>query len=252
MDLTLPRRLLTALVVTALFLAACGGDDDGEDTASTSAPTTASTAASPTTAPPTTEPERASTDPARAGQARSAVLRIEDFPAGWKVEPEAQLNIETVWRELTRCLGVESTGPALGIATSPPFLRGLATQTRSTVEYMTEPEARNIAAALGGPNFNRCMTEAFTADAKRAAPEGATPSPVELSPLEFPDLAPQTSASRINVRMVFPDGFEVPIFQDFLVFVDGGTVTRMFFLNPGGPFPPMLERTLVEAVLARA
>ncbi len=248
MDLNLPRRLLTALVVTALFLAGCGGDD-GEDTASTSAPTTV---ASPTTAPPTTEPERASTDPARAEQARSAVLRIEDFPAGWKVEPEAQLNIETVWRELTRCLGVESTGPALGIATSPPFLRGLATQTRSTVEYMAEAEARNVAAALAGPNFTRCMTEAFAADAKRAAPEGATPSPVEVSPLEFPALAPQTSASRINVRMVFPDGFEVPIFQDFLVFVDGGTVTRMFFLNPGGPFPPNLERELVEKVLARA
>jgi hypothetical protein len=48
------------------------------------------------------------------------------------------------------------------------------------------------------------------------------------------------------------DELQVPIFQDFLVFFDGDTVVRMFFLNPGGPFPPNLERSLVDKVLARA
>ena len=162
------------------------------------------------------------------------------------------LNLETVWGDLTRCLGVESTGPALGVATSQPFLRDLATQVRSTVEYMPEAAARAVANAVTGPNFTRCATEAFTVDAKRSAPEGATPSPTEVTRLDFPNLAQETSASRINVRMMFPDGFEVPIFQDFLVFFDGATVTRMFFLNPGRPFPPDLERQLVDKVLARA
>ena len=246
------RRPLACLLLAAALLAGCGGGDDGEDTSPTTGAPAATEPAPASTAPPSTAAPRDSTDPALAQKARSAVLQIADFPPGWKEEPEAMLHLETIWADLTRCLGVEATGPALGIATSQPFLRDLATQTRSTVEYMPEQSARALAAALSGPNFTRCATEAFAADAKRSAPEGATPSPVEVSPLDFPNLAQQTSATRINVRMVFPDGFEVPIFQDFLVFFDGGTVTRMFFLNPGRPFPPDLERQLVDKVLARA
>ena len=251
MNATLRRRLLACLVMAAAFLAGCGGDDD-EDTSPTTGAPAAPEPAPASTAPPVTAAPRASSDPARAQKAQSAVLQIADFPPGWKEEPEAMLHLETIWAELTRCLGVEATGPALGIATSQPFLRDLATQTRSTVEYMPEQSARALAAALSGPNFTRCATDAFTADARRSAPEGATPSPVEVTALDFANLAQQTSATRINVRMVFPDGCEVPIFQDFLVFLDGDTVTRMFFLNPGRPFPADLERQLVDKVLARA
>ncbi len=250
MNVILRRRLLACLAVAVALtlLPGCGGDDDEGSASST--PTTAASSAQTTQAAPSTQPQRESSDRARAEKAKAATLQSGDFPPGWKDDPEAQVDIDRVWQELTRCLGVEQTGPALGIATSPTFRQGLATQARSTVEYMEEPAAKSIAAALAGPKFKECATGVFTDDARRSAPEGGRPGPVAVTPLDFPNLAQTTSASRINVTMLL-DELQVPISQDFLVFFDGGTVVRMFFLNPGGPFPPSLERSLVDKVLAR-
>ena len=240
------RRLLVSVLLSVLVASCGGGDDEADEAASTSAP--AATAPGSTTA---TASDRASTDPAKAAKARSAVLQDADFPPGWKADPEATLYIEETWGDLVRCLGVDLPAQPLGIATSPTYRQGLATQARSTVEYMPEPAAQALAAALAGPEFKGCATEAFNTDAKRSAPEGATPGPVEVTPLDYPTRGEATSASRINVTMNLAE-LQVPIFQDFLVFFDGEMVTRMFFLNPGGPFPPTLERTLVDKVLARA
>ena len=184
--------------------------------------------------------------------AKAAVLQATDLPAGWREQdPDGGLFIEATWQDLTRCLGVESTGQPLGIATSPTYVRGLATQARSTVEYVPEQRAQAIAAALAGPEYKECATKAFAADAKRSAPEGGVPGPVEVTPLDVPALGKVTSASRINVTMNLEE-LKVPIFQDFLVVFDGELVTRLMFLNPGGPFPPELERSLAEKVVARA
>lgn len=226
------RRLAACLLLATLLVAGCGGDDNDD------------------AAPASTTP--ASPGPAAAGKAQSAVLQSADFPPGWEALPpgEGGLHLEETWTDLTRCLGVENRGQPAGVATSPTYLRDLATQARSTVEYLPEPAAQAIATSLAGSKFQACATEAFNADAKRSAPEDAVPGPVEVSPLDSPTYSQATSASRIRVTMNLSD-LQVPIFQDFLVFVDGGTVTRMFFLNPGAPFPPDLERSLVEKVLAR-
>jgi hypothetical protein len=89
------------------------------------------------------------------------------------------------------------------------------------------------------------------ADVGRSAPEGGTPGPVEVSALELPDLGESTFASRVNVTIDL-QGLKVPIFQDFVVVFDGEAVSRLVFLNPGGEFPPELQRTLVETVADRA
>lgn len=238
------RRLLVSVLFSVLAASCGGGDDEADDSASTTAPSATAPGAT------TGAADQASTDPARAAKARSAILQDGDFPPGYKADPEAELHLEATWGDLVRCLGVDERGQPLGIATSPTYRQGLATQARSTVEYMAEPSAKALATALAGPKFKECATEAFTTDAKRSAPEGATPGPVEVTPLDFPNLAETTSATRINVTMNLAE-LQVPIFQDFLVFFDGEAVTRMFFLNPGGPFPPTLERSLVDKVLAR-
>lgn len=233
-------RTVTSLLVTAVLATSCGGD--GEEGA---APTTAPPSSTATSVAPTTM------DPAMAGRAEAAVFQAADFPPGWSAQPaEEGLDLEMTWSDLLRCMGVDAAPGAM--ATSPTFLRGLATQARSTVEYTNERSAGAIAAALGGERFEGCAQESFAADARRAAPEGGVPGPVEVAPL---DLAPlgrgSTSAFRINVTISMQD-LQVPIFQDFVVVFDGGTVARMMFLNPGSAFPPDLERSLIEKVLARA
>jgi hypothetical protein len=207
---------------------------------------TSTSVASPTT---TASP----TDPAATAKAQAAVLQFSDFPAGWKALTPAEgggLNLETVWQELGMCLGLPAVRPA-GVATSPTFLRGLATQARSTVEYTSQAAAGAVATALSGPKFQTCANDAFAADVKRSAPQGGVPGPVAIAPLAYPSIAAATTSSfRITVTVNL-DELKVPLFQDFFVVFKGSSVVRMLFLNPGSEFPQDLERTLVDKVLGR-
>ena len=244
------------LLLTSLLLAGCGGGGDE--------------AASTTVAPPVTEPATTTTEPATTttavvtttapaqpaadltGRAKAATLQRGDFPAGWEPVPDAEtggLSIEKVWGEVTGCLGVSSQ--STGSATSPTFLRGLATQARTTVEYTSEASSTAIAAALAGPKLQGCATQAFTADAKRSAPEGGVPGPVTVAPLGGPPIAPKATALRITLSISL-DELKVPLFQDFLVIFTKGALIRAFFLNAGSEFPRELERSLLDKVVGRA
>src|SRR5439155_6339046 len=108
-----------------------------------------------TTTPPTTAPP--TTDAAKAAKAKAAVFQQADFPPGFAPQPEGEgLDLEIIWRDITRCLGVENAAPSEGSATSPTYLRGLATQAQSTVEYTAISGAETVATALAGPKFQGC------------------------------------------------------------------------------------------------
>lgn len=235
------------LLVVALSATACSGGGKG-----TASPTTTSTVVDgpgPTT--PTTTP---GTDPVLVAKAKAAVLQPGDFPAGYEAQPEEPgqgLGIDTLWSELTRCLGVESTATPAGRATSPTFKKGLATQGRATVEYTAEPTATAISAALTGPRAQDCLNQAFAADVDRSKPEGATPGAVKVAPSNVTLAGRKVLAWRVNASVNLQD-LVVPLFQDFVVSVNKGTIVRMVFLQPGSEFPPDLEHTLEEAVVSRS
>lgn len=254
------RRAVAALAASALLAAACG-DENGEEaapstTSSTAPASTTTTVATTTVATtvPTTSTPAAATDPALAARAEAAVLRAGDFPpdAGrWEAEPPEQgVDLEIVWRDIVQCLAVDP-GPPLASATSPTFRRDLATQARSTVEHRSEQSARMLADALAGSRYPECARAAFAADAERSKPEGATPGPVQVSPLPVPQRGQRTVASRVTLTMNLDD-LQVPIFQDLMVVFDAGKVIRLLFLNPGGAFPENLRASLTDKVLARA
>lgn len=240
------RAVTLLFAVAGLIAAGCGSSDDGDASGTTvPAPATSAPAGPTTTA-------QAGSDPAMVAKAKAAVFQQADFPAGWQPQPEDEgLDIEMTWEELTRCLGLDPTASRAGMATSPTFLRGLATQTRSTVEYTSESSMGAIGTALAGPNFQQCAKDAFAADVKRSAPEGGVPGPVEIVPLDVPPAGTKTFAYRITVTINLQE-LKVPLFQDFLIVFDGGAVIRMLYLNPGSEFPKDLQRTLVEKIVARA
>lgn len=243
--------LVAVLAVSALLLAACGGDGDGEPGG-----TRTSTAPSPSTSttPPSTIALVEGTDPALTARAQAATLQPGDFPTGFEPQPEEPgqgLNIETVWRDLTQCVGVENAVPPAGRATSPTFRRDIATQGRSTVEYTTEPRAAAVAAALAGPRAQECLMRAFVADLDRSKPEGSTPGPVTVTPRDVAQLGQRTLAWRAEASVDL-SGLAVLLFQDYLVVFDGGTVIRLFFLSPGAEFPQQLEQELAQKVFSRA
>jgi len=237
----MPRfRTLLLLVAIAVVGAGCsGGGGSKSGTATTIAPA----------------PQDSGTDPALVSKAKAATLQPTDFPAGFVPQPEEKgqgLGIDLVWSELTRCLGVEATTPPAGVGTSPTYKLGLATQGRSTVEYVGEPRAAALATAFAGPKAQQCLTQVFTADVDRSKPEGATPGAVSVMPRDAPVTSGQKAmAWRINASVHLAE-LTVPLFQDFMVIFDHGTVIRMFFLSPGSEFPQTLERSLVDTVAVRA
>ncbi len=231
------------LLTVGLSVAGCGSGGEGAQGGESTVPTTVLTSG---TAPSTTESPMAA-------KARTATFQPADFPPGFQAQPDEPgqgLQIERLWAELTGCLGVDTTAQRTGMATSPTFLRGLATQARSTVEYTAESAANAIATALQGPKFQACANTAFNADVKRSAPEGGVPGPVAVAPLAAPPVAPKTTSFRVTVTLSL-DELKVPLFQDFLVVFERGAVIRMLFLNPGSEFPQDLKTSLVEKVVGR-
>lgn len=246
------HRILGAFLLTAVLVAGCGGGGDDDSAGGTTVPSSA---------PPSTTPAPATTavtvptgpDPVLQAKAEAAILQPDDFPLGWTEQPQEEgLFIELLWQELTTCLGVYDPSQVKAKATSPTFLRGIATQARSTVTYTAPASADAIAAALEGPMFQECATPAFDADVERSKPDGSTHGPSAVAPIETLEIGQKTLSWRVNVT-VFLSDLEVRINQNFLVvFEPGGVVIPLFFLNPGSPFPPELQQQLIDKVTSRA
>jgi hypothetical protein len=242
-------------LLSAALVASCGGDKAKVATPSTTTPVIeTTTSAETTTAAPvtTTAAPVAVAGGDQSAKAKAATLQPSDFPTGFDPVPEAEgggLNIEQLWTELMGCLGVPQ-GTSTGIATSPTFKRGLATQARSTVEYTSDSTSAAIAAAIAGPKFSKCSDTAFAADVKRSAPEGGVPGPVAVAASKAPPVAPKSSSFRITVTVNLAE-LKVPLFQDFFVIYTGGAVIRALFLNPGSEFPQDLERSVLTKVISR-
>lgn len=235
-----------SLLLVAFLAVSCGG---GRGTVEAGGATTTRPSG-----PSTTVTTIGGTDPALAAKAAAATLQASDFTAGFEAQPDGPgqgLNIDLLWAELTACLGVTRTAAPAGVATSPTYLQGLATQGRSTVEYLGGPAATALAAALDSPTSPGCVKKSFEADLERSKPEGATAGPVTVSRRTDTGTSPRIMSWRVNASANLDD-LVVPLFQDFLVIIDGGTVIRMFFLNPGSEFPQGLERSIVDKVVARA
>jgi hypothetical protein len=250
------RTLLpSGAVVLALWAAGCSGGTTTVTATTVPSPKGSSSTAPAATAPPATAPP-ATVDPLLVAKAAAAVFQPADFPLTYKpqpADPQNGLHLEAIWQNLTHCMGVQDSAPPPAVATSPTFLQGLATQAMATVEYTTPSAAAAIAVALGGPMFQTCATDTFAANAKSSAPQGATPGPATVTPLTAAPTVPagqKMFAYRINVTQNLTD-LQVKLFQDCLVVINGGTVIRMLFLNPGSPFPPDLEQSLVQKVVSR-
>jgi hypothetical protein len=251
------KRGSILVLLLSIVVSACGGGSSKTGSGTTlPPPTVASTTTSTTVAAPPT------TNAALVAKATAALFQPTDFPAAFKPQPDqggtcpadpnincSSLSLETIWHDILTCLAVADTPQA--VATSATYLEGLATQARATVEYSTADSASAVEAAVTGPMFQPCVIKAFTADAKRSAPSGATPGAVTVAPLAAPQVGQKVSATRLNVTMNL-SALPIKLYQDFVVVFNGGTIVRMFFLNPGSGFPSTLEQSLLQKVVTAA
>ncbi|MFN2607579.1 MAG: hypothetical protein ABR511_06730 [Acidimicrobiales bacterium] len=242
-------RRAAAVLAGALVAAGCGGSSH-----SVSSGTTTSTAAAVTTT--TTVPS--TVDPAKANQAKAAILQLNDLPAGFQATDPTDgsgLHIDKVWADITSCLGLPAPGGTSSVeAASTTFTRGIATQAMSAVEYTATPAAPTVGTALNGPKSQDCLTGAFTTDLKASAPSGGTPGKVTIAPLDgVPQVGDSVFARRMTAPIDLGGGFVVHIVEDMVVVFKGTTMVRMLFLDPGGVgFPQDLEHTLIQQVVSRS
>lgn len=225
-------RPLTAMLVVLAMLTGCG---DGEQRGDDGSPTT--TVSGPM------------------GKARAAVVQRADLPADWTILPEeARPDHDTTWRDLTNCLGLPDPSEfQAASASSPTYVTGMATQVSSTVAYAVDAARVDaLVAALSTPGFRRCAEQAVGSDLQRNAPPEASVTDIQVAPLEFPKLGEATFASRGTATAKVGDAITIPVFTDLIVVLEDDVISRLTFINGGGPFPAALQRTLVETVAARA
>jgi hypothetical protein len=241
-------RVPVWLIIIALLFSSCGDDDGNESDDGTAVPETTTTAPGATTAPGNAAPELSG------AEAEAAILQAGDLPAGWVSKPQEEgLDHETTWEALLACVGI--AGPGEGVAanaSSPTFQTGVGTQVTSAISYYDSAgTVEALAEAFTADDFLACGEGALLDDVERNAPPGATFSDLVVAPLEFPELGETTVSYRIN-GMIDIGPVTIPLFQDFVAVFDGDAVSRLNFLNPGGPFPEDLQQTLVETVVGRA
>lgn len=230
------RVLVCVVLAGTLLVSGCGNGDDG--------------------AIPEIGDDGAGGEPAGGdaqARAEAAVLELEDLPAGWNEQAEEDRpDHQATWQQLAQCLEIDDPEQvAAGSATSPTFVSGIATQVTSSVAYLeTEEQVQAAAAAYTGEQFLECAQTAFAGDLERNAPEGATAEDVEVSELEFPELGDATVAQRVTATIHIGE-ITLPLFMDVVVVFNDDAVSRMVFLNPGGPFPEELQRSLAEKVAGR-
>ena len=246
-------RAVGAGAAILLLITACGGKGAKTTTNTTLAPLATT---SPSTATASTAPADTSTTSGAglAAKASAAVLQPSDLPYGFTAQPPdptGGLHIETIWHDISTCLGIDSAAP-MALAQSPTFKKGVATQAVSAVEYTTPENADAIATAVASPKFITCASAAFAANAKRNGAAGTVPHPPVVTPTSVAQVGQKMSAFRISLTRDMGGGLQMGILQDFYVIVNGGTVVRMWFIQPGSPFPPDTEHMLVQTVVTRA
>lgn len=221
------RQAFTLVGVAALVLTACGSDDKAEKAAK-----------------------------AAASRADAAVIQRADLPPEWKEQPAADRpDHEKTWTDLLTCLNLGD--PAEGVdaaAVSLTYTAGVGTQVTSSVVYLSDQRSEQINAGFADSSFPSCAEEAFAEDVLRNAPEGSPMGDITIEEVEFPPAAtPGTTASayRAQTSIEIAPGTPISVFQDFVVVVRGGAVSRLTFVNGGEPFPDDLKQALVAKVLSR-
>src|SRR5436190_875230 len=82
------------------------------------------------------------------------------------------------------------------------------------------------------PKATDCLSTGFAADVNRSKPDGSKPGPVKVAPRTIAPVGPRVFSWRINASVLL-DELEVPLFQDYIVIFNRGTMIRLLFLNPG-------------------
>jgi hypothetical protein len=115
----------------------------------------------------------------------------------------------------------------------------------------TTQQAAQDFAAQSGPKFVSCTQQTFPQQFAATAPPGATSSNLSVIPVP-PPVSTTDAVAYKTTATVHMGTITIPLTIDDVFIRRGRAEIALRFNNVGTPFPPALERQLMQTVLNRA
>jgi len=253
--------VVTVALIAALLVGACGGSS--KSSSSTSSSSGSSTSSSPSSR---TAEELA----ADQQTAQSIVLKIDDFPSGWKHKARPQSTDDTpeakaAAQKLAECLGIDpalvddSSDPNKAKARSDKFTNG-ELQVESTATVQASVEHKNeVLEAFRKPEaigcfedfINTAFTSALSASDSSQLPAGTEIGGITVTAGDLTGI----HGDAIDFRATIPfsvQGQSIKLVSDFVFVLKGRTTFDFSFDNANEPFPADLAVQLANASIDRA
>jgi hypothetical protein len=260
------RRTLTllALVICAAPIASCGKSNprstqDSSAHAATGGSTTSKTGTTNAPASPASPETGVSPSTRRAlAFARAVNLTASDVPGFTAGEREnsSSASEKHLERQMMRCAGLGGAAKGIVEAGSKDFrLKHQIVNLSVSSEVSVQPsatQAQQGLAAIRSPHIRGCFSRYLTQVFDSEKIKGATPGPVSVQSGTPP--APGTSGGfglRVTANFVV-HGIKVPVYLDFLGFVDGASEVTLTSSGLLQPFPASIQQHLFSLLLARA
>jgi hypothetical protein len=229
-------RGLLFLAFATVFLAGCGGG--GSDGAAATA--TATGAASTTAA----ETAPVTKDEAEA-LSKSMLLRLSDFPPGWRAEPSDDQG---------SCAGIDRLTDRYDVLTkadSDDFAQGDSTQVASSAGlFNDEATARDglnyLEASIQSKRFRDCLNGYF----RKQADEDVTFGDVHVGQVSFPTLADRSSAWEVVVP-VKTQGLTISVYIEAIFMRRANALGIVLFSDVISPFDEQMRERLARLVARR-
>jgi hypothetical protein len=190
--------------------------------------------------------------------ARAVNLTASDVPGFTAGEREgsSSANEKHLERQMMRCAGLGSTAKGVVEAGSKDFrLKHQIVDLSVSSEVSVQPsaaQAQQGLAAIRSPHIRGCFSRYLTQVFDSEKVKGATPGPVTVQSGTPP--APGTSGGfGLRVTATFlVHRIKVPVYLDFLGFVDGASEVTLTSSGLLQPFPASIQQHLFALLLARA
>jgi hypothetical protein len=220
-------------VLVGLTLAACGGSGGSATDTGTGTPTAATTTAGTTTGATKDEAQQL---------ANSMLLRLSDFPAGWRATPS---------EDQEGCSGIDKLTErydVLAKADSKDFATGDTTEASSSAgffhdEAMAREALNYLEAAIQSKSLRDCLSDALRKDAE----EGVTFGDIQVGQVSFPKLGDRSSAWEIVIPAK-SQGFSFTAYIDGIYVIRSSALSVVLFSDVLEPFDVQERERLARLV----
>jgi hypothetical protein len=244
------RSRTIVMVVTAAFAlsaGACGGGSNAEPQAATTSVVTSASGDEGSDA--STQEQINAEDQA---VAESVVFQPEDFPTGWREQPEASGDEEDIFEACGISL---SDFTVTGRAESPDFARGDTTLATSfAAVFQPEAEAEEVFALVSGDEATACFQRYF--EAQGTSQQGVSVKDVSIGPLSFASIGDESAATQIVLTLEAEsdgggDPVEVATYTDLVWIRQANVVSGLVFFDVSTPVPDFEKERLAADVAGR-